>query len=115
MGTALRFGAVYAIVLLAAAWLADVAGHRGLYAAALAAGTVDIDPIVLSVLNLFNAAVPRRRAPRWRRSPLAYFANVAFKLAILLWFNRRLAWRALGPLAATLAAGGAVFALSGSA
>jgi uncharacterized membrane protein (DUF4010 family) len=37
MGTALRFGAVYAIVLLAAAWLADVAGHRGLYAAALAA------------------------------------------------------------------------------
>jgi uncharacterized membrane protein (DUF4010 family) len=114
MGTALRFGAVYAIVLLAAAWLADVAGHRGLYAAALAAGTVDIDPIVLSVLNLFNAAdLPARAAVA--TIALAYFANVAFKLAILLWFNRRLAWRALGPLAATLAAGGAVFALSGSA
>jgi uncharacterized membrane protein (DUF4010 family) len=114
MGTALRFGAVYAIVLLAAAWLADVAGHRGLYAAALAAGTVDIDPIVLSALNLFNAAdLPARAAVA--TIALAYFANVAFKLAILLWFNRRLAWRALGPLAATLAAGGAVFALSGSA
>jgi uncharacterized membrane protein (DUF4010 family) len=114
MGTALRFGAAYAIVLLAAAWLADVAGHRGLYAAALAAGAVDIDPIVLSALNLFNAAdLPARAAVA--TIALAYFANVAFKLAILLWFNRRLAWRALGPLAATLAAGGAVFALSGSA
>jgi uncharacterized membrane protein (DUF4010 family) len=114
MGTALRFGAVYAIVLLAAAWLADVAGHRGLYAAALAAGMVDIDPIVLSALNLFNAAdLPARAAVAM--IALAYLANVAFKLAILLWFNRRLAWRALWPLAATLGAGGAVFVLSGNA
>jgi len=114
MGTALRFGAVYAIVLLVAAWLADVAGHRGLYAAALAAGTVDIDPIVLSTLNLYNAAdLPARAAVAM--IALAYFANVAFKLAILVWFNRRLAWRALWPLAATIAAGGAVFILSGNA
>jgi uncharacterized membrane protein (DUF4010 family) len=114
MGTALRFGAVYAIVLLAAAWLADVAGHRGLYAAALAAGIVDIDPIVLSALNLFSAAdLPARAAVAM--IALAYFANVAFKLVILVWFNRRLAVRALWPLAATLGAGGAVFALSGSA
>jgi uncharacterized membrane protein (DUF4010 family) len=114
MATALRFGAVYAIVLLAAAWLADVAGHRGLYAAALAAGTVDIDPIALSALNLFNAAdLPARAAVAM--VALAYFANVAFKLAILLWFNPRLAWRALWPLAATIAAGGAVLVLAGSA
>ena len=110
MGTALRFGALYAIVLLAAAWLADVAGHRGLYAAALAAGMVDIDPIVLSALKLFNAGdVPERAAVAM--IALAYLANVAFKLAILLWFNRRLAWRALWPLAATVGAGGAAFAL----
>ena len=110
MGTALRFGALYAIVLLAAAWLADVAGHRGLYAAALAAGMVDIDPIVLSALKLFNAGdVPERAAVAM--IALAYLANVAFKLVILLWFNRRLAWRALWPLAATLGAGGAAFAL----
>jgi uncharacterized membrane protein (DUF4010 family) len=110
MGTALRFGALYAIVLLAAAWLADVAGHRGLYAAALAAGAVDIDPIVLSALNLFNAGeVPARAAAAM--IALAYLANVAFKLAILVWFNRRLAWRALWPLAATVGAGGAAFAL----
>ena len=110
MGTALRFGALYAIVLLAAAWLADVAGQRGLYAAALAAGTVDIDPIVLSALKLFNAGdVPERAAVAM--IALAYLANVAFKLGILVWFNRRLAWRALWPLAATVGAGGAAFAL----
>ena len=110
MGTALRFGALYAIVLLAAAWLADVAGQRGLYAAALAAGTVDIDPIVLSALKLFNAGdVPERAAVAM--IALAYLANVAFKLGILVWFNRRLAWRALWPLAATIGAGGAAFAL----
>ncbi|HEU4922213.1 MAG TPA: DUF4010 domain-containing protein, partial [Burkholderiales bacterium] len=110
MGTALRFGVVYAIVLLAAAWLADVAGHRGLYAAALATGTVDIDPIVLSTLNLFNSAdLPARAAAA--TIALAYLANVAFKLGILVWFNRRLAWRALWPLAATVGAGGAAFAL----
>ena len=111
MGTALRFGALYAIVLLAAAWLADVAGHRGLYAAALAAGTVDIDPIVLSALKLFNAGdVPERAAVAM--IALAYLANVAFKLGILVWFNRRLAWRALWPLAATVGAGGAAFVLA---
>lgn len=114
MGTALRFGALYAIVLLAAAWLSDVAGHRGLYAAALATGAVDIDPIVLSALNLFDAAdLPARAAAAM--IALAYLANVAFKLALLLWFNRRLAWRALWPLAATVAAGAAVFFLAGSA
>ena len=114
MGTALRFGALYAIVLVAAAWLSDVAGQRGLYAAALAAGTVDIDPIVLSALNLFGQGdVPARAA--MAMISLAYLANVGFKLAILVWFNRRLAWRALWPLAATVGAGGAVFFLAGPA
>ena len=111
LGTALRFGVVYAVVLLAAAWLGDIAGHRGLYAAALVAGTVDIDPIVLSALNLFHGAdLPARAAVAM--IALAYSANVAFKLAILVWFNRRVAWRALWPLAATLVAGGAVFVFS---
>ena len=110
MGTALRFGALYAVVLLAAAWLSDVAGERGLYATALAAGMVDIDPIALSALNLFGKdELPARAAVT--AISLAYLANVGFKLAVLVWFNRRLAWRALWPLAATVGAGAAAFAL----
>jgi uncharacterized membrane protein (DUF4010 family) len=106
LGTALRFGVLYAVVVLVAAWLSDVAGHYGLYAAALSSGLVDIDPMTLSTLNLFaRDGLPAHTAAL--TIGLAYTANVAFKLAVLLWFNRRLAWRAFWPLAATLGAGAA--------
>jgi uncharacterized membrane protein (DUF4010 family) len=109
MGTALRFAAVYAVVLLAAAWLSDLAGPRGLYAAALASGLVDIDAITLTALNLFGEG----RAAAGVASlavGLAFLANSAFKLGVLFWFHPRLAWHTLWPLAAALAAGGAVLA-----
>jgi uncharacterized membrane protein (DUF4010 family) len=111
LSTALRFGAVYAMVLLVSAWLSDLAGSRGLYAAALASGLVDIDPINLSALNFF---AEQRIAGEVAVIAicLAYLSNVAFKMAVLVWYNRRLAWRALWPLAATLAAGGAALALA---
>jgi uncharacterized membrane protein (DUF4010 family) len=112
LGSALRFGALYAVVLLVAAWLSDVAGHYGLYAAALSSGLVDIDPITLSSLNLFAAGrLPARNAAV--AIGLAYSANVAFKLSVLLWFNRRLAQRAFWPLAATLGAGAAALLATG--
>jgi uncharacterized membrane protein (DUF4010 family) len=106
LGTALRFAALYAAVLLLSAWLSDVAGSRGLYAAALATGMVDIDPIVLSALNLSSlGGIPARQAVT--AVALAYAANVAFKLGVLFWFNRRLALRVAAPMAATVAAGAA--------
>jgi uncharacterized membrane protein (DUF4010 family) len=105
--TALRFGAFYAVILVLSAWLSDVFGSRGLYAAALVSGAVDIDPINLSALNLFG----QQRLPVQEALvtiALAYVSNVLFKLAVLAWFNRRLAWRSMWPLAATVAAGAAV-------
>jgi uncharacterized membrane protein (DUF4010 family) len=110
LGTALRFGALYAVVLLASAWLSDLAGERGLYAAALASGLVDIDPITLSSLNL-SAEGRLPAASAIAAIGLAYAANVAFKLSVLVWFNRRLALRAFWPLAATLGAGAAAYVL----
>lgn len=110
LATALRFAALYAGVLLASAWLSDVAGERGLYAAALASGMVDIDPITLSALKLFNLGRADAESAVTAIA-VAYAANAAFKLSVLVWFNRRLAWRALWPIAATLAAGGAVLML----
>jgi uncharacterized membrane protein (DUF4010 family) len=110
LGTALRFGALYAVVLLAAAWLSELAGERGLYAAALASGLVDIDPMTLSALNLWaEERLPAQNAVA--AVGLAYVANVVFKLSVLLWFNRRLAARAFWPLAATIGAGAAAFFL----
>jgi uncharacterized membrane protein (DUF4010 family) len=110
LGTALRFAALYAVVLLAAAWLSDVAGERGLYVAALTSGLGDIDAISLSALNLFgHERLPAENAVI--AIGLAYLSNVAFKLAVLVWFNRFLAWRVLWPLAASVAAGAAVLLL----
>lgn len=106
LGVALRFAGLYAAVLLASAWLSDVAGSHGLYAAAAASGLVDIDPIVLSSLNLF-AAARLGAAQAVVAIALAYASNVAFKLGVLLWFDRRLALRAGWALAATIAGGGA--------
>jgi uncharacterized membrane protein (DUF4010 family) len=107
LGTALKFGGFYALVLLGAAWLSDLAGERGLYAAALASGLVDIDAITLSSLNLYGenriAATQAVLAVA-----LAYAANLVFKLGVLAWFNPALALRVVWPLAATVLAGGAM-------
>jgi len=52
--TALGFGLMYALVLLASAWLSDWLGTRGLYAVALVSGLTDVDAITLSSLRLHN-------------------------------------------------------------
>lgn len=52
---ALTFGALFGIVLLAAAWLQDLAGTRGVYLVALASGLTDVDVITLSALQMFKS------------------------------------------------------------
>ena len=51
---ALGFGVAYAAVLLAAAWLNDVAGAIGVYAVAMVSGLTDVDAISLSSFRLFG-------------------------------------------------------------
>ena len=51
---ALSFGALFGIVLLAAAWLQDIAGTKGVYLVALASGLTDVDVITLSALQMFK-------------------------------------------------------------
>lgn len=111
IGTALQFGALYAVVLLASAWLSDLAGSQGLYAAALVSGLADLDAISLTALNLYAG---ERAAARVAviTIALAYLANVVFKLGVLLWFNRRVALGTAGPLAASIAGGAAAIALT---
>src|SRR3569832_2240715 len=54
LSTALGFGLMNAIVLLAAAWLSDWLGTRGLYAVALVSGLTDVAAITLSSLRLYD-------------------------------------------------------------
>ncbi|HEY9099303.1 MAG TPA: MgtC/SapB family protein [Thiobacillus sp.] len=52
--TALGFGLMYGIVLLAAAWLSDWLGTSGLYGLAMVSGLTEVDAITLSSLRLHN-------------------------------------------------------------
>jgi uncharacterized membrane protein (DUF4010 family) len=106
IGMALRFGALYAAVLFAAAWLEDAIGSRGLYLATALSGVADVDPGVLSALNLFNGGrVDVRTAVAAIAVALA--ANMLFKLGVLAWLGRGLFLRALAPFGAALAGGAA--------
>ncbi|MGA7180696.1 MAG: MgtC/SapB family protein [Thiobacillaceae bacterium] len=80
--TALTFGALYAGVLLASAWLADLAGPRGLYAVASVAGLTDVDAITLSTLRLFNLGKVQIEAATFAII-LAFISNLVFKSALV--------------------------------
>ncbi len=51
---ALGFGVAYAVVLVAAAWLNDLAGVAGVWVVAMVSGLTDVDAISLSSFRLFG-------------------------------------------------------------
>ncbi len=54
LGTAIGFGAAYAVVLLFSAWANDVLGVSGVLALAAASGLTDVDAITLSSMQMLN-------------------------------------------------------------
>ncbi len=81
--TAISFGLLYAIVLLASAWLQDIAGNRGLYIVALASGLTDADASVLSAMRLYNLEkIPADHAVT--AVTLALMANLTFKIGLVV-------------------------------
>ncbi len=81
--TAISFGLLYAVVLLASAWLQDIAGNKGLYIVALASGLTDADASVLSTLRMYNLEkVPSGEAVI--AVTLALMANLAFKISLVV-------------------------------
>ncbi len=81
--TAISFGLLYAVVLLASAWLQDIAGNKGLYIIALASGITDADASVLSTLRLFNLE-KIARSEAVIAVTLALMANLIFKIGLVL-------------------------------
>ena len=97
---AISFGLLYAIVLLASAWLQDVAGSRGLYVVALASGLTDADASVLSTLRLFDLQTITGPHAVTAVS-LALMANLLFKIGLVVGIGgSRLARHALPGLLA---------------
>ncbi|HSW14512.1 MAG TPA: DUF4010 domain-containing protein, partial [Solimonas sp.] len=102
MRAALAFAALYAAVLLAVAWLNEIAGTGGLYLAAAVSGLTDVDAITLSTLDLHrNGRVEASVVVRV--IVLAYCANLLFKFG-MAWSiaGRGLAWKLAPAFAAVL-------------
>ena len=108
---ALGFGLVYGVVLLAAAWLSDWLGNRGLYAVALVSGLTDVDAITLSSLRLHNLD-KLSVAILVNVITLAVLANLVFKsvltLAIGGWYMARHAIAGMGAAGLGLVAAWAI-------
>ena len=83
MRTAISFGLLYALVVLASAWLQDIAGSSGLYIVALVSGLTDADASVLSTLRMFNLdKVVSGDAVI--AVTLALLANLVFKIGLVV-------------------------------
>ena len=102
---------ISALVLLAAAWLSDWLGHRGLYVVSLIAGLTDVDAITFTSLRL-HALEKLPVAIVIDFIPLAILSNIAFKSAVAFvlvgWNMARHAIAGVGPTAIGLIAAWAV-------
>jgi uncharacterized membrane protein (DUF4010 family) len=106
--TAVTFGALYAIVLLASAWLSDLVGPHGLYAVAAVAGLTDIDAITLSTLRLLSMEGIKVDEAIFA-IVLAFIANLVFKSGLVWaiggWKMARHAIAGMGAVGAGLVIG----------
>jgi uncharacterized membrane protein (DUF4010 family) len=105
--TAFSFGFLYAVVLFLAAWLQDIAGDKGVYAASLISGLTDVDAITLTTLRLFNMQ-KLSEAQSVLAISLAVLSNLTFKSGLVLILGGRglakYALPGLGAIAAGLIA-----------
>lgn len=107
LGTALLFAAVYALILLAAAWLSDVVGSGGLFVLSFVSGLTDVDAITLSSARLAeqgNISLVESATA----ITLAVAANMIFKAGVSIVVGGRTVGRLVAiafalPLAAMLA------------
>jgi uncharacterized membrane protein (DUF4010 family) len=105
--SALAFGVLYALVLLAVAFARGRFGTAGLYTVAGLSGLTDMDAITLSTARLVDSGAVAA-GDGWRAILLASFSNLVFKAGIVAVLG---SWRLFGRIAVLFGlalAGGAV-------
>ncbi|WP_299758648.1 MgtC/SapB family protein [uncultured Pontibacter sp.] len=80
--TALVFGAIYAIVILATAFAKDQLGSSGLYIVAIISGLTDVDAITLSTSRLMQIG-DLEPSNGWRLILVAALSNLVFKVGLV--------------------------------
>ena len=86
ISAALSFALIYVVVLLAAAWLSDLAGNKGLYAVAAISGLTDVDAITLSSLRLFELDKLSQQYVVTSIA-IAFLANMLFKFGLVFFIG----------------------------
>jgi uncharacterized membrane protein (DUF4010 family) len=107
--TAIIFGSLYAVVVLAVAWTNAEFGDRGLYLVALVSGLTDMDAITLSTSQLTTENRLGTHTA-WRMILVAALANLVFKGALVaILGSRELLRLVAGAFGVMIVAGGALF------
>ena len=84
--TALSFALIYSVVLVAAAWLSDIAGNAGLYTVAAISGLTDVDAITLSSLRLFDLEKLSNHHAVMSIA-IAFLTNMLFKFGLVFFIG----------------------------
>jgi len=88
VGTALTFGALFAVVIVAVAAVKTHFGMEAVYIVALISGLTDVDALTLSVADLFQSG-RISGADGWRAILVASLSNLLFKTGIMVLFATR--------------------------
>jgi uncharacterized membrane protein (DUF4010 family) len=107
LGSAITFGLLYAIVLLAVAAARRHFGEGALYAAAAISGLTDVDAITLSTARLIDSAMLQPETG-WKIILVGALANLGFKAGIVLVVGGKKLFRWLLPYVSAALTGGAL-------
>lgn len=108
--SALFFGLLFALVLLAVAAARDILGQRGLYAVAALSGLTDMDAITLSTAQLVSSD-RLDGGTGWRLIMLASLSNLAFKAGTVAVLGHRHLLARIAPIYGLAAAVGVLLIL----
>ncbi len=109
LGDAIKFGALFAVVIFVAKAAQVYFGDTGLYLAGALAGLTDVDAIALSMANLAQQD-PASSGPAARTIVIAVISNTMVKCGMAIWLGAPSMRRTMIPIAVALAGSGAVAA-----
>jgi uncharacterized membrane protein (DUF4010 family) len=109
LGDAIKFGALFAVVIFAASAAQVYFGDKGLYLAGALAGLTDVDAIALSMANLARQD-PSSSAAAARTIVIAVISNTMVKCGMAIWLGAPSMRRTMIPITGALALAGAVAA-----
>ncbi len=107
LGSAIAFGLLYAVVLLAVAAARQHFGQGALYAVAAVSGLTDLDAITLSTSRLIHSGTLTADAG-WRMILVGALANLVFKTGLVFAIGGAKLFRWVIPYVSTALVGGAL-------